>query len=35
MRQWQPDSAELQQAGSAGVEYAAGDVDVRHGIAVE
>ena len=35
MRQRQPDGAELQQAGSLGVEYSTRDVDVRHGVAVE
>src|SRR5580698_3670621 len=35
MRQRQPHRAELQQAGSAGVEDPPGGVDVRYGIAVQ
>src|ERR1700676_678664 len=35
MRQRQPHGAELQQAGSAGVEYAASDINVGDGINVK
>src|ERR1700730_7726059 len=35
MRQWQPDGAQLQKARGARVEHAAGDVDVRHRVAIE
>ena len=35
MRQRQPDRPQLQQARSAGIEYAARDVDVRDRVAIE
>ncbi len=35
MRKREPDGAELQEAGSAGIEDAAGDVDVGDGVSVE
>ena len=35
MRQRQPDSPQLQQTWSAGIEYPARNVDVRHRVAVK